>query len=254
METKQHSKDKDSRIYDTPYGSVPSVTTCLGLKDKSGALMGWAVKMMAEYLKTLADSKGTITIKKEEADEIFKKAKARHKEIKTQSAELGSAVHNLIEVYLKNQPVDGLLEADKRLIKPFEAFKLWQSEHKFELVESERQVCSHLKYAGTLDCICKLDDKMTLLDIKSSNAIYDEMFWQISAYKECAEHGKAYNGTEWVDCNYDIERLGILRLGKEDGLPEWKEITLLEAKECQDAFMCLCSLWHIINRNKKEKS
>lgn len=243
----------NDRYYNTPYGQIPSVTTCLTLKDKSGALMGWATKMMAEYLMTLSNKDGDIVIKKDEAKEIFKKAKSWHKEVKEKAGELGSAVHNLLEVYLKGQNINGLLEADNRLIKPFEAFKDWQSKYKFELIASERQVCSDLRFAGTLDCIAKLNGVIYLIDFKSSNAIYDEYFWQVAAYKQCAEQGKYFDGEHWIDSNYKIERVGILRLGKEDGLPEFRDNrTFEQITDDFDAFMCLCSLWWIINRNKKE--
>ena len=248
----QHYKENGERFYDTPYGKVPSVTTCLGLFDKSGPLMGWVAKVIIEHLKSLADKDGNIIIKKAEADEIFKKAKARHKELKEQAAELGSAVHNLIEVYLKGQKVDGLLSADPRLLKPFEAYKEWQGRYKFELVATEKQVCSDLRFAGTLDLLARLDGKLYLIDIKSANAIYDTYFWQTAAYKQCAQNGKYFDGEHWVDSNYEIDGVGILRLGKEDGLPEFRERTTLEQIDDFDCFMNLCSLWHIINRGKKE--
>lgn len=253
MNNKPFKKVND-RYYDTPFGNVPSVTTCLALLDKSNILMSWAVKVMAVYLKSLADKDGNIIIKAADADEIFKKAKAQHKELKEQAAEIGTAVHNLLEVYLKGQNIAGLLEADNRLIKPFEAFKQWQGQYNFELVASEKQVCSHLRFAGTLDCIAKLNGKLYLIDFKSSNAIYNEYFWQVAAYRECAMNGMYFENDKWIDSKYDIEGIGILRLDKNTGLPEFKsERTTEEQADDFDAFMCLCHLWWILNRNKKEE-
>ena len=247
MENK-HFKDNGERFYETPYGNIPSVTTILSLYDggKSGALMGWSVKVMAEYLQTLADKDGNILIKKEEAFELFKKAKARHKQLKEEAADLGSEAHNLIEVYIKGQSVEGLLAANLLLAKPFNAFKTWQATHNFEFIASERQVCSYLLFGGTLDAIAKKDGKLWVIDFKTSNRINEDYLWQIAAYKECAERGKYYDGEMgWVDSNYEIDGgVGILRLDKLTGEPEWKEYTLLEATDGFECFMALCHLWH----------
>ncbi len=214
----KNTDDNGDRTYTIEgFGELPSVTTILKVYEggKSGALMGWATKVMAQYLQSLADSRGHIVITKDEAPEIFKKAKSWHKTLKQESADLGSAVHNCIEVYLKKQPVSGLIQENPKIEKPFNAFLEWQKNSKFELVESEHIVYSELGYAGTLDCVAKLNGILYVIDFKTSNRIYEDYFMQVAAYV------KAYE--ERTD--NDIFNAGILRLGKEDGLPEWREIT-----------------------------
>ena len=248
MINKKHFQDNGERFYETPEGNIPSVTTILSLYDggKSGVLMGWSVKVMAEYLQTLADKDGNILIKKEEAFELFKKAKARHKELKEQAADIGSQTHNLIEVYIKRQDTKGLLEANPLLEKPFQAFKTWQATHNFEFIASERQVCSHLLFAGTLDAIARKDGKLWVIDFKTSNRINENYLWQIAAYKECAENGMYYDAEKgWVESDYIIDGgVGILRLDKLTGEPEFKSYTLLEAVDGLDCFLALNHLWH----------
>jgi len=219
MQTKLIESEK-GHIYETPIGVLPSVTTILKIYEggKSGALMGWATKVMAQYLQTLANEQGNIVIKKNEALEIFKKAKSWHKTLKQESAELGSAVHNCIEVYLKGQPIKGLLESNSKIEKPFQAFLDWQKQYKFELIQAEHPTYSADGYAGTIDCVAVLNGTLYVIDFKTSNRIYEEYLMQVAAYARAYEERSGK----------DIFNAGILRLGKEDGIPEWREITSQE--------------------------
>ena len=237
------------KIYsNTPYGDLPSVTTILDQLDKSGPLMGWAIKTVIEYMKSLADAKGHILITKDEAQDIFRKARAYHKELQTQALELGSEAHNLIEVYIKGQKVDGLLEANPKLKPSFEAFLDWQNTHKFKFISTERMVCSPLKYAGTLDAIAEKDGKLWVIDFKTSKTIYDEHLWQVAAYKTCVEDGMYWDNAQekWVESELEIDGgVGVLRLDKVTGIPEWKGYSLMDSLDAFDCFMSLCHLWHL---------
>jgi len=227
----EHYKDKDQqRMYhiDTLNRDLPSVTTVLSLLDKSGPLLGWAVKVTIEYLQQHPDELRL------DPTETFKKAKLRYKEIKQEAADLGSEIHNLIEVYLRGQKVDGLLSANPALEKPFNAFLEWQKQYNFKLVEAEHIVWSDRGYAGTLDCVALLNEVLYIIDFKSSKAIYDEYKMQAVAYAEAYE--------ERADT--EVAGIGILRLDKITGVPEWREIPLDEKHDIMDMFMSLCHFWH----------
>ena len=223
--------DKEERTYCIEgQGDLPSVTTILGQLDKSGALMGWVAKITYNYLIDHQEELKTA----QDPTEVFKKAKTYYKEIQQTALDFGSALHNLIEVYLKEQKVDGLLEENTLLNKPFEQFKEWQKKYNFELIQSEHIIWSEMRYAGTLDCVARLNDKLYVVDFKSSKAIYDDYLWQISAYM------KAYEERT----NGEVAGLGILRLPKNtDDVYEWREYTLEQANDAFDCFMHLCSLW-----------
>ena len=228
--------DKEERTYfvDALDMELPSVTTIIGQLDKSGPLMGWAVKVMGEYLQAHPEE-----LKDNPAD-TYKKAKGWYKELSRQAMDLGSEIHNLLEVHLKGQKVEGLLEANPLLNKPFEEFLAWKGTRKFELVESEHIVWSHLKYAGTLDCVAKLDGKLYLADFKSSKAIYDDYLMQVAAYMKAYE--ERINDGHVIDRK--VEGVGILRLPKtEKDTFEWKEYTLTEVEDAFESFMCLVSYW-----------
>jgi len=253
----QINKDSGRTYFVDSLGKeLPSVTHILGYLDdgKSGALMGWAVKVMALYLKTLADAKGNIVISKDEIDEVFKKAKAQHKELKNKAADIGSETHNLIEVYLKGQKVDGLLSANPKLVSPFEAFKKWQKEVNYqETIATERIVYSETYgFAGTLDLVAKINGVVTLIDIKTSNRHSKTYFMQVAAYKQAYEElqGNLERLTN------KVEAIGVLRLDKETGLPDYKSIPVIgETGLSEDyfgAFMCFVSFYNINQRLNKE--
>lgn len=232
--------DEEKHIYhiEALVVDFPSVTTCLDLLDKSGPLMGWAVKTMFLYLVEHQEE-----LKTGDPMEVFYKAKSRYKEVGKEAMDTGSEVHNLIEVYLKGQPHAGLI--NERTEKPFGAFLEWQKQYKFKLYKAEHIIWSELnKYAGTLDLSCYLDGKLYIVDLKASKAIYDTYLMQVAAYKKAFEEqeGLAVSG------------IGILRLDKETGIPEFKEYTLAECELAFEKFMCLCRLWHLINGNKKKNN
>ena len=61
--------------------------------------------------------------------------------------------------------------------------------------------------------------KLTLLDWKSSKGYYPEMAMQVCAY------GRAYNIKAKASGDPIVERLGVLRLDKKTGLPEYHDCT-----------------------------
>jgi len=61
--------------------------------------------------------------------------------------------------------------------------------------------------------------RLTLLDWKSSKDFYSEMSIQVCAY------GRAYNVESDRLKRDKVERIGILRLDKETGIPEYRDVT-----------------------------
>lgn len=237
----KYKPDTEERIYKIEgIGEYPSVTTIIGQLDKSPQLMGWAVKTMYEYLLAHQDElKASV-----EPKEVFQKAKTHYKELQEQALDFGSELHNLLEVFLKEKQVNGLLETNPRLKQPFEEFKKWQTINNFKLVENEHIVWSEaFRYAGTLDCVAYLNDnKLYLIDFKSSKAIYDDFLMQVAAYMKAFEERS----------KKEIEGVGILRLPKQEGDSfEWREYTLEQANNAFNEFMHLCSYWWEKKRNKK---
>ncbi len=188
----------------------PSVTTILGLLDKSDALIGWATKCMQDYILTKKDEY-------EDFETLIKEARYKFREASQDAMDVGSEVHRLIEEYIKDGK-DPIGKMDERVENGFLAFLEWEKQYKPEWLASEKKVYSiEYGYAGTIDAIARINNKIYVIDFKSSKAIYDEYEFQLAAYLYAENEDKEESNS------YKSECFGILRLDKETGLPEWKD-------------------------------
>lgn len=128
--------------------------------------------------------------------------------IASKAAAEGTQVHNAVEAFILGEEINWLDEYGNakynldvwRMILKFADF--WNT-HKPELIATEYHLFSdEHKFAGTADLIVRMDNKLWLLDIKTSNSLHTSYDLQLSAY------AKAWNETH----NEDIEGTGILWL------------------------------------------
>ena len=219
----------------------PSVTTILNVLNKP-ALVHWASNITADYILKNIDK-----IKNDDFNqrEIVSLAKKEHRLVKEAAASVGTRTHRLVEDYLIANKYKGnphknklmLSNISKDLEKPFYAFLDWIEDKNFVLLDVEKIIYSmKYKYAGTLDIRCLLNDKKYIIDLKTSSRIYDEMLLQLCGYKNAYE-----------EINGDKEhRIGILRLDKLTGEPEWREYTNKDYRKHIKAFKHLVSYYNII--------
>lgn len=173
----------DERFYESmknPGTYYPSVTTVLEAYVKGYGFYQW--------LKDVGNN----------ADDIMKRA-----------GDQGINVHNMIESYLKEFPVKWIDDNGNSLYTLAE----WQMFCKFiEFFEREKPeilaieftiVSESKKFGGTIDVVCKMRDKIWLIDHKTSNYIHKSHEIQIAAY-----------ATAWNELNpqYVIDNAGILWL------------------------------------------
>lgn len=129
------------RIYTTPEGKrYPSVTTVLGKSSDMSWLQEWRDRVGGA-----------------EADKILRQAGRR-----------GTAVHELCEEYLKNNPSykTGHMPAN---IASFNYIKPFLDKHVTEIGGLEIPLYSDkLRVAGRVDCLCKWDGEWSVLDFKTS--------------------------------------------------------------------------------------
>ena len=129
------------RFYTTPDGNrYPSVTTVLS----AGTDNTWKAEWIAR-------------VGQEEADRVSKKATNR-----------GTAVHELVEKYLRNDPVytKGHMPAN---ILSFKNIKPFLDEHLGTIAGLEIPLYSDkLKVAGRVDCIAEWDGVWSIVDFKTS--------------------------------------------------------------------------------------
>lgn len=124
-------------------------------------------------------------------------------------ADIGTLAHLMIVDYLKNEKSDypeysksDIDKAENCLISFYE----WLKHKELKPIDIETPLVSNLYgYGGTVDCYCWLDGIPTLIDFKTSKAIYDEMYYQVAAYKQLLnEHKK------------EVSEVRIIRIGRDE--------------------------------------
>ena len=98
----------------------------------------------------------------------------------------------------------------------------WEEQHKVEPIFCEKPLVSEIyKFGGIIDFYCKLDDKYTVIDFKTSKSISEEHILQVSSYVQLLKE----NG-------YEVEQLVILDVKKDLDLK--LEEKLLQVDEVED--------------------
>ena len=180
-----------ANIYKNKDGKrIPGVTTVIGnLGWSKGGLMHWAWMEGIEG----RDYKAT----------------------RDKAADTGTIAHAMVEAQLKDiswrelvdlRGVEG--EQIKQAEAAYNAFLEWANGAKFRLLKSEHLLVSELyQFGGQID-VAGIQGRRAIIDLKTSNAVYEDHKIQIAAYSNL-----------W-DENYPdepIEAHYILQLGKDGG-------------------------------------
>lgn len=154
----------DNRFYQRNGEYYPSVTSILSIYPKG--------KYFEDWLKKVGYS----------SEYIVKKA-----------GEEGTAVHNMIEDYLKGKEIKYLNDSNYPKYSPhvwkmFLNFVEFWNVYKPELIKLEDSLISdELKTAGTVDLVFRLDKKLWIVDHKTSNLISPTHEIQGSVYGKMFE-------------------------------------------------------------------
>jgi hypothetical protein len=141
--------------------------------------------------------------------------------IAQKAAKDGTLVHDAAEKLMLGQEIvwlkdDGTVTYSLDVWKMILKFADFWKQVKPELVATEYHLFSdEHKFAGTADIIVKIDGKLWLLDIKTSNSVHTSHYLQLAAY------AKAWSETH----NEPIEGCGILWL-KSNSRSEGKKGTI----------------------------
>jgi len=176
--------------------------------------------------------------------------------IASKSANEGTQVHKAAEQLLLGQELTWMddkgvanynLEVWKMILK----FADFWTKYEPELVATEYHLFSdNHKFAGTADIVCKLNGKLWLLDIKTSNSVHTEHNLQLSAY------ATAWNETH----NEPVEEAGILWLkstvrteGKGDKIQGkgWELKSTGDIQNNFEMFMKIYDIYKLENPNAK---
>lgn len=195
----------NARFYEIGGKQFPSVTTILSIIDRSGPLVGWAVReertrLRGALLEVLARP-GTPPSAEElwARVEELSRGEAAAERLRRQAADVGTIVHAEIERILRTQAMTGAwvephedLPAEAQLA--LQAWRTWVIG--VELVPEQIEVVVYddsLGYAGKVDCIGSarcgpgLKRATVLIDWKTSKAIYPEARLQAIAYLRASQ-------------------------------------------------------------------
>jgi genome maintenance exonuclease 1 len=150
--------DGPTRLYETPTGQrYPSVTTVLGKMTDKTALNEWKKR-----------------VGEEEAARVSARAASR-----------GTNIHTMCEKYVLGEEVDTSMPHNMVI---FKQIKDVLDEHVTTVYGTECTLFSHhLKIAGTCDLIAKFDNKLAIIDYKTSTRLkrkdwIESYFLQASLY------------------------------------------------------------------------
>lgn len=210
----------DSHIYMVDGKRATGVTTYLGIIDKSRPLIIWATRLYRDFLLSLD---GQITV------DHIKQGADLHKQKKEEAAAIGDEVHNWIEGYVKGLEVE--MPQSKEAQLGVSAFLDWEKANKVKYLSSERVVYSKKHgFVGKMDIEAMVNGKRCLIDIKTSNALYNTYMPQTAAYAKADEEesGKKYEGRWLIRLSKETEAEYIKRM-QEKGLETCPPYQVFEA-------------------------
>lgn len=234
----QHSKIKnnqltftDGRFYFDDDGQYyPSVTTILEAYPKPFALLQW-MKDVGKEADALRDAAG----------------------------QRGSTVHALTELYDKGEEVSllGLTGAPMYSLQEWAMFERYvdfsQRHQPTHHYIEQTIVCPAMQTAGTIDRICEINGRNYIMDIKTSNGIYNSYWLQIAAYRAMVR----------INMNVKVDGVAILWLnaktrtyGKSPDAvqgPGWQLITKDDTSNDLDLFFAVQKLWLAENKDAKPR-
>ena len=180
----------------------------------------------------------------EDFEKIALEAKSAPRDNLEEAGNVGHMAHEWLEFYIKSlialakakeagndqavtehqQAIESKLAnlpGDERAASCVKAALAWINEHRVVFVETERKIYSKkYSYAGTMDglahvsscndptcCAEKFENRLSIIDWKSSNYLYIEYLYQTAAYEAAYEE----------EFGVDIVDRWIIRLGKADG-------------------------------------
>lgn len=129
---------------------------------------------------------------------------------------IGTVVHALIEADVEELPVPDFAELSdsmrSQVQRAMDAWEAWKRGCDFQVLAAEESlVDDELEFGGTVDLIMVADGKVSLMDYKTSKALYPNALVQVAAY------GHLWNLHHPGE---RIEEYRLLRLSKLTGLPE----------------------------------
>lgn len=182
---------------------IPSVTSILGMIDKSRQLLKWSENLSREYLQSyIGMPLESVTIENAVTQYAQKRDKA---------GDIGHQVHEWISKFIRSV-MNGTEEPEmdnleQQVLNGIMGFLKWYNKHKVIFINSEKIVYSKkYNYVGTFDVLMVVDNKMTLADFKTGKSIYPETKLQLAAYHQALkEENNAFIVNKYTVLHFDKE-------------------------------------------------
>lgn len=186
--------DEKGHKYELDGKPMMGVTSVLGIIAKP-ALIGWAAKMTAEWIREncYLKSQGT----PDNFMEVFcvteanlQEAVKAHTKKKEAGGSHGKDTHALVENYVKGCIDDwsGVAQPTAEDHNGLQAFAQWAVENRVTFLASEEKMYSKDWWtAGTADLILEIDGKRYIGDVKTQAKLWDN-----TPHIQCAAYAKMY--------------------------------------------------------------
>lgn len=205
------TEDKPNRhMYYIDGKRKTGVTTYCGIKDKSKGLITWATELSRDFLLDCY-AKGEIT------EEQILLSSTQHEEAKSKAGAIGDEVHHWVELYIKGDKPEMPQSREAQI--GVTAFLDWERDNKVKFISSERVVYSRKNdFIGKMDIEAKVNGDLCLIDIKTSNGIYNDYYMQTAAYvmADQEESKKKYRGRWLIRLAKETEKEYNERMAKKN--------------------------------------
>lgn len=236
------------KVNDVAYQGV---TTILGNVLAKKGLMTWPMDVALAHIRT------RLPIVTEE-DLVY--AAYEHERLRDAGGSTGTEAHSMVEEFLYGG--EPTMLHTQEAINAYTAFVEWFTRTKPEIVGIENVIFSEeLEFAGTYDCMLKIDGKVTLCDLKTTNpsrdapkGIYAENFFQLGGYALAHEEQRLYEikatGTSELQ---PIEELMIISC-KKNGVCDIVTASDLglTVQDCMELFAKVVAINKALNDLKKK--
>jgi hypothetical protein len=160
------------------FSPLPSVTTVIGVIDKSGPLVGWAKREVSDAALRNLDvlTKMVGTAGPESAARWLATIPGYQRDT---AADIGTRVHRLVEQLARGTEPEVTVEE-----APFvDGYRRFLAAFRPRFLAVEEMVASiRHRYAGTLDALAIIGGETWILDVKTGAGIYPETALQLAGY------------------------------------------------------------------------
>lgn len=235
-------------FYIKGYAEVPGITTVLDIIHKP-QVVEWMIRQERESIIAAA---GRLVDQGKISPISFRLALQQgvptagaNKKERQKAAELGSAVHQAIENFMRSKlgrPTAHIFltaEAQER----YGRFIQWTEQVDFEPLACELPlVHGTYDYGGTLDFAAKIDGKLHLVEVKTSQQVWLPFHLQLHALKSL-----------WESAGYgEVDQMSILHLPAKDYEEPFDFIKVKYSETTMAVFLAALTLWEFMHGHIKE--